>query len=55
MSPGAVLALVVQQARAYIFQNGVRAVEPDRVGLLNFNDAQAAQALDAKQVPGNLR
>jgi hypothetical protein len=47
------LAPVVQQARPYIFPNGVRAIEPEGIGLLNFNDAKAAQTFDAKQMPGN--
>jgi hypothetical protein len=51
MSPGAVLARVVQQARAYVFPNGVRTIEPQSICLLNLNSAKAAQTFHAKQVP----
>jgi hypothetical protein len=53
--PGAVLASVVQQARAYVFPNGVRPIEPEGIGLLNLDDAKAAPTLNAKQVAGNFR
>jgi hypothetical protein len=52
-SAGAVLASVVQESRTYVLPHGVRAIQPQGVGLLNFNDAKAAQAFDAKQVPGD--
>lgn len=55
MPPGAVLAGVVQQARAYVLPNGVRPIEPESIGRLNFNDAKAAQTFNAEQVPGDFR
>jgi hypothetical protein len=51
MSPGAVLATIVQQAHAYVFPNSMWSIEPQRIGLLNFNNAKAAPTLNAKQVP----
>jgi hypothetical protein len=54
VAASAVLAPIAQQARAYVFKNGVRAIEPESFRFLNFNDAKAAQTLDANQVPGNL-
>jgi len=51
MSPGAVLACVVQQPHPNFFPNGVRAIKPKRIGLLNLNRAKAAQTFHAKQVP----
>jgi len=48
MASGALLACVVQQARADFFPNRVRPIEPECVGLLNLDGAKAAQTFHAK-------
>ena len=53
MSPGAVPTPIVQQARAYVFPHRMWPIEFQSIGLLNLDGAKAAQAFDAKQVPGN--
>jgi hypothetical protein len=53
MSAGAVLARVVQQPHPNFFPNGMWPIEFQSIGLLNLDGAKAAQAFDAKQVPGN--
>ena len=45
------MAAVIEQTLPHVFIYGVRAVEPDGVGLVNFNNAIAAQTFDAKQMP----
>jgi len=55
MAPGAVLACVVQETHAYVFPHGVRSIEPESIGLLNLNDAKAAQTFHAEQVPWDRR
>jgi hypothetical protein len=45
---------VVEQLLADVFPNGVRPVKPDGIQRLDFDDAIAANALHAKDVPRNL-
>jgi hypothetical protein len=41
MSPGPVLTTIIKQARPDVFPNSVRSIEPNRVHLLNLDDARA--------------
>jgi hypothetical protein len=51
MAPSTVLACVVQQPHPDFFPHSVWPIKPKCVGLLNFNDAKAAQTFHAQQVP----
>jgi hypothetical protein len=44
------LATIVEQAESNILPHGMWPIQPDGVGLLNFNDAKAAQAFHAKHM-----
>lgn len=55
MSPRAIGAGLIEQPLSDIFPDRMRAIEPDRVRLLDFDGAQAAHAFDAQDVTRNFR
>jgi hypothetical protein len=50
MTTSTIDAGLVKQSLPDIFPDGMWSIEPDRIGLLNFDDAKAAHALDAQRV-----
>jgi hypothetical protein len=44
MTPGSISAPVIEQTMAYIFPNGVGAIQPNRISGLDFDRPRTAQA-----------
>jgi hypothetical protein len=51
----AIAASLVEESLPDIFPDSMRPIKPDRIRLLHFDDAKAADALDAEQMARNFR
>src|ERR1700738_5556903 len=51
----AVGASLVEQSLSNIFPDGMRPIKSDGIGLLDFDNAKAADAFDAKHMARNFR
>jgi hypothetical protein len=51
----AIGAGLVEQSLPDIFPDSVRSIEPDRIPLLNFDNAKAADAFDAEHMARDFR
>jgi len=50
-----IAASLVEQALPDIFPDSMRPIEPDRIGLLDFKNAEAPLALDSEQMARDFR